>query len=548
VTRSVPQQRVAGGPLARWWPVVLPGLAAVIVFRGALGLYFAQDDFRGLAVAAGVYPAHDALWRWLSVQGFMNLFHPMFGAHPWPYHAISLVLHALNAGLLFVLLARVFRPPAALVAASFFAVHPAHFTALYWISARADLMATMFALITVLLALRSGRERWLALPVFVLSLLSKESTLLLPVAILGLRAWRAEPGVTTTDASETRFRALRDPVVWGLLAIALAGGLYLLVPRDVGIDVGLDANAAYGFDFGTSLIRNLLTYAGWTVDLVMLEPGLRFVDAQNPGLFLLGGAVLVLAFAASRVTALARRGWLAGLAAYLLMLAPVLPLRNHTYHYYLYAPLAAASLCVGALTDWIIEWITRPSRTRVSAGKRGATRAKQPTPHTGTAFVWTIALACVAAIAWNGARLTHLMEYRPSSAYPGMRGDPIVDRARIAQQTIASLAAADLPDHAELAFVLRERLALLARIARGSGEAPPPADLLYPESNMQSAILDGLAVRALVPGVARVSFEPPPGEVPSTFRYVVYAPTGEANVYAPAALDSLLRSDWVKQW
>lgn len=39
----------------------LVGLATVVVFRGALGLYFAQDDFGGLARATGALPRHSGL-------------------------------------------------------------------------------------------------------------------------------------------------------------------------------------------------------------------------------------------------------------------------------------------------------------------------------------------------------------------------------------------------------------------------------------------------------------------------------------------------------
>jgi hypothetical protein len=126
------------------------------VFRGALNLYFAQEDFRGLAVAKGLLPRHASLWRYISVQAFMDLFYPLFGTHSKPYHFVSLALHAANSVLLFSLLARRLAPAAAMVAAAFFATHPALFTAIYWQSARSDILATTFALCTVALTLRQG--------------------------------------------------------------------------------------------------------------------------------------------------------------------------------------------------------------------------------------------------------------------------------------------------------------------------------------------------------------------------------------------------------
>ena len=85
-----------------------------------------------------------------------------FGDRAAPYHAVSLGFHALNAVLLFTLCARHLSKPAALVGATFYAVHPALFTAVSWQSERGDLLAVSFALLAVLLALRSGASRWLA--------------------------------------------------------------------------------------------------------------------------------------------------------------------------------------------------------------------------------------------------------------------------------------------------------------------------------------------------------------------------------------------------
>ena len=61
-----------------------------------------------------------------------------------------------------------------------FAAHPAAFTAVYWVSATGDILALAFALAALLAARRADARRWWAVPLFALSLLSKESTLLLP--------------------------------------------------------------------------------------------------------------------------------------------------------------------------------------------------------------------------------------------------------------------------------------------------------------------------------------------------------------------------------
>ena len=519
--------------------IALLCLGAIYVFRGGLNLYFAQEDFRGLAVGAGVYPRHQHLWRYVSVQAFMDVFYPLFRDRPWPYHAVSLAFHCVNGALLFALFSRHLTKQAAIVGATFFVVHPALFTALYWQSARADILAGTFALTTVILALRPGRERWLAVPSFALSLLSKEATVSLPAVIALLAWWRAK-NETTDSAPRGTSRLL------AALFLMSAGYLtYLARPREVGIAIGFDVGAAYAIDFGSSLLRNLLTYVGWTVDLAMLRPGLRFVDRQNPALFPFAVGVLVVVGLLALWPALRRRGWLVGLVGFLLLLVPVLPLRNHAYHYYLYLPLMAAALCLASLADVLLGQTDAP-RTHARGNAKG-NRPDSATKHVSHAS-WVAAGLCWLALTWNGARLVTQMEKRPSPVYPGLMGDPIVDRALIAERAIKGLRAAPIPSGTELVFIMRERIALMARIARGSGEEPPPSQEVYPETNVRAALFDGTGVRALVSHVDSVSFTSSPGSPAPHRRYAVYAPTGEVEVFDAVSLDSLLRSSWVSQW
>jgi hypothetical protein len=97
-------------------------------------------------------------------------------------------------------------------------------------------------------------------------------------------------------------------------------------------------------------------------------------------------------------------------------------------------------------------------------------------------------------------------------------------------------------------FIMRERLALIARIVRGSGEPPPPAEELYPETNVKAALFDGVGVRVFVPAVDSVTFALSLGQPMKRRRYAVYAPTGVVEVFDATSLDSLLRGPWVTRW
>ena len=494
-----------------WLSGLWLALCAVLVFRGALHTYFAQEDFRGLAVATGVLPRYAALWRYVSVQSFMDVCWPLFHDRPMPYHAVVLGLHALNAILLFALLRPACGRAAAVLGATFFAVHPVLFTALYWQSARADVLAATFGLVTVMLALRPGRERWWAVPAFVVALLCKESILPLPAALYVLQRWR-DPRTTAEKSSAT------DRLVVALGLIGVAYAIYLLLPSRPGIAFGFGVREAYALDFGISSVRNLLTYASWALDLPRLMPGLRYVDARNPDLYPLGAIVLTACAVAATWPRLKSRGFHVGFVGFLLLLLPVLPLRNHTYHYYLYAPLLPLALCLAALAAVLGERI-------------------------GDRRLWiTTALGCL-ALTWNGDRLVQHTEARRSLVYPELHGDPTVDRASIARRAIESLRSAHLPAGTELVFLMRQRAALLGMILQGSRETSPPEEA-YPEANVRIALFDGVGVRALIPQVDSVVFHRKVEAGSARRRYAIYAATGESQVYEAATLDSLMRTRW----
>ncbi len=112
-----------------------------------------------------------------------------------PFHRTSLALHAANTALIIVLLYLLLGNAwAAAFAGLLFGVHPMTVETIPWVGERKTLLATFFAL-TSLVAyvryVRTGRRRWygLALAVFVLALLSKPTTTPLPLLLLLLDFW-----------------------------------------------------------------------------------------------------------------------------------------------------------------------------------------------------------------------------------------------------------------------------------------------------------------------------------------------------------------------
>lgn len=127
-----------------------------------------------------------------------------WGLHPGPYHAVNMVLHAASALLLWRVLARL-KIPGAWLAGAIFAIHPVCVNSVGRIAELKNTLSLPFFLLSIWLYLRyethslkntpvSDRRRaaWygLALISFVLALLSKTSTVMLPWVLLACAAWQ----------------------------------------------------------------------------------------------------------------------------------------------------------------------------------------------------------------------------------------------------------------------------------------------------------------------------------------------------------------------
>jgi len=152
---------------------------------------------------------------WLT----LGLDYALWGMTPLGYHLTSVVLHAVNAVLFYVLALRLTQralapsagplqeyektndealglPLGASVAALLFSVHPLRVESVAWITERRDVVCGLFSLLTVLAYLRACPRGtpdrlhpgwfWTAVALFVLALLSKPIVVGLPLVLLAL--------------------------------------------------------------------------------------------------------------------------------------------------------------------------------------------------------------------------------------------------------------------------------------------------------------------------------------------------------------------------
>jgi protein O-mannosyl-transferase len=159
----------------------------------------------------------DSNWiplTWLSLMVDTDV----YGVRPGGYHLTNVLLHAANAVLLFLVLARATRnrTRSAFVAA-LFALHPLHVESVAWVAERKDVLSTLFGLLSLLAYVRyatgAGRRSLAAsLLFFVGSLLSKQTLVTLPFVFLLLDFWplgRLNLGKNLSPQSATSSRSVR---------------------------------------------------------------------------------------------------------------------------------------------------------------------------------------------------------------------------------------------------------------------------------------------------------------------------------------------------
>lgn len=113
------------------------------------------------------------------------------GPAAWHFHLFSIVLHLIAAMLVFKVVQRYSRSSLiAFITALLFAVHPINAEAVLWVSARKDILSSVFFLASLLcyflLKEKPNMQRWywLSILFFMIALMSKVTVLMLPVILI----------------------------------------------------------------------------------------------------------------------------------------------------------------------------------------------------------------------------------------------------------------------------------------------------------------------------------------------------------------------------
>lgn len=310
-------------------------------------------EFSPKAIAGLFSSYHLALYKPLTLFSFAVEYH-FFKLNPFFYHLTNVLLHCVNAILVFVLIRGIgSKMSVAFLAAVFFAVHPLRVESVAWIAERKDVLYALFFLLSLVFYLRyaerKGRAYFvLSLASFVLSLLSKPVAVLLPFVLLLLDD-------VTQRAPRGFFFKEKAPF---FLAAVLMGAINLvpffgLIKNNETLSFSLDS-------FFVSC-RGILAYLGkifLPVNLSCFYPYPHKTNGMLPANYYIAPFVVFVLYAAVFWLRKFTRKVIFGFSFFLLTLLPVLPLAPDApgismADRYTYMPSVGIAYLVGTFLVWL---------------------------------------------------------------------------------------------------------------------------------------------------------------------------------------------------
>jgi hypothetical protein len=340
-------------------------IISLIVYMNTVDSWFISDDY----VLIGQLAESGYFYSWNEVSGgFLRpiavlsimVDYQLWGFEPRGYHAFNLLLNVLCAFGVFILAGDLFRAlhhargrNTALFAGFLFLLLPSHGEPVVWISARADLMATFFAVFSTIVFLRmlESGSRWrgaFSVLLFALGLAAKESVVMLPLIWLIL-------AVVYSKMKEKRFSRQGAIVISAGIAVLT---VYFIIRRILlGSFIGGLGSDTHAGVLNPDVLVNLARYC-----FRVFIPPLNEIWTASISFSLLA-ALAVIVFWKKLYTKLMSKELrlsLISLSCFLTALLPVLSLKIGVYdtqsERYLYLPgvfacIALASLVREAIVD-----------------------------------------------------------------------------------------------------------------------------------------------------------------------------------------------------
>lgn len=215
-------------------------LISVFIFFGTMALYWPSISYDYINIDDPDYAAQNSFVKqgftkeafiWAFTTTKRANWHPVtwlsymadvqfMGSSARTHHLVNLLLHALNAVLLFIVLHRMTNAVwPSLIASLLFAVHPLNIESVVWIAERKNVLSTLFWLLVMwcyssYAANKDIKAYLSALVLFALGLMTKPMLVTLPCVLLLLDFWPLGRLSFGAKVRDHRITALKN---WGLL-------------------------------------------------------------------------------------------------------------------------------------------------------------------------------------------------------------------------------------------------------------------------------------------------------------------------------------------
>jgi hypothetical protein len=347
---------------AAYWAA--PSLLCLAIYWLGLRAWFQQDDFAWLTLHQRLRESGD-LWgilfspraqgtiRPLSERGFFLLFHGWFGLNALPFRIVAFATQFINLVLVGAIARKLTRSrTAGFLAAVLWVANGALATVMSWTSAYNQLLCAFFVLASFwffLLHIETGKRRYYALQwvSFLLGFGALEIIVVYP-AIAASYAFLA---------ARKHFRK----TLW----LFPPSALYVFVHWHY---APAPAAGPYMMHWDAGILATLWTYWQWTLGPARLD----LASIVLPGWIVLAATLaLTLALLGFASYQLRRQNWAVAfpLLWFLILLAPVLPLRDHLSDYYLTMPAIGMAI-LGAwatVAAWRSRWYARTAAVLLAA-------------------------------------------------------------------------------------------------------------------------------------------------------------------------------------
>ncbi|BBD55261.1 hypothetical protein [Planktothrix agardhii] len=304
--------KIKSFPKISFYSIILIGIIALtgfIAYANILNSFFLSDDFVLIALLSKLGP----FGLWFNQQHGKSLFfrpllgiisfldYKIWGLNPFGYHLTNFGFHLANSFLvgsiafLFSLNLRLdlklkrFIP---YFAGFIFLLLPSHSEAVSWISARTDVIATFFALLsfcTYLNFRHFGKpiKLWISLIAFLAALLCKESIVSFPGLIIAYELYQY---------SQTKSRNIKKPLINCLLYIAVLGFYFIWRYLKLGTLVGGYGEGIHLKFNPIQILYNLIIYPSRSFLSAQFNSSLTFWIINFIGLVLISIFAVIVSY------------------------------------------------------------------------------------------------------------------------------------------------------------------------------------------------------------------------------------------------------------